>query len=378
MEHGAESPIESAEVVVPCAELGDTLAFFVDRLGFRLDAIFPADAPLVAIVSGHGVRLRLQRDAEGAPPVIRLRCRDLAAVARGGATELIAPSGARVQLEPIEPTLVLPPLRPAFALTRAGSESAWGVGRAGMQYRDLIPDRQGGRVIASHIRIPLGGAVADSVHWHDIRFQLIYCHRGWVKLVYEDQGAPFVMRAGDCVLQPPQIRHRVLECSEGLEVIEITSPAEHRTVIDHELALPTAALRSDRSFGGQRFARHEVAVAIWTPGPLEGFESRDLGIAAATGGLVAARVSRRAGGVAASVWTHGAELMFAFVLAGSLTLRCEGAGAHALAPGDAFVVPAGVRYALDERSSDLQLLAVMSPADSAVVRDPSLSPRDLA
>ena len=41
-------------------------------------------------------------------------------------------------------------------------------------------------------------------------------------MVYEDQGEPFIMREGDCVLQPPQIRHRVLESSGPLEVIEVS------------------------------------------------------------------------------------------------------------------------------------------------------------
>ena len=34
-------------------------------------------------------------------------------------------------------------------------------GRAGMVYRDLIPDRLGGAFIASHITIPEGGPVPD-------------------------------------------------------------------------------------------------------------------------------------------------------------------------------------------------------------------------
>jgi hypothetical protein len=62
-----------------------------------------------------------------------------------------------------------------------------------MHYRDLLPSRQGGRFIASHIRIPDGGPVADDVHHHDVRFQLIHCVAGWVRLVYEDQGEPFVL-----------------------------------------------------------------------------------------------------------------------------------------------------------------------------------------
>ena len=84
-----------------------------------------------------------------------------------------------------------------------------------MLYRDLIPGRLGGRYIASLISIPEGGPVADWVHFHRVAFQMIYVRRGWVRVVYEDQGEPFVMREGDLVLQPPEIRHRVLESSPG-------------------------------------------------------------------------------------------------------------------------------------------------------------------
>ena len=91
------------------------------------------------------------------------------------------------------------------------------------------PGRLGGRFIASHITIPAGGPVPDYVHYHDVRYQSIHCVRGWVRVVYEDQGPPFVLEAGDCVLQPPGIRHRVLESSPGLEVVEVGSPAAHPT-----------------------------------------------------------------------------------------------------------------------------------------------------
>ena len=114
---------------------------------------------------------------------------------------------------------------------------SWNEGRAGMLYRDLIPSRLGGRFIASHISIPTGGEVPDYVHFHKVRFQMIYCIFGWAKLVYECQGEPFVMNAGDCVLQPPEIRHRVLETSDKFEVLEIGCPAIHETFADHELPL---------------------------------------------------------------------------------------------------------------------------------------------
>ncbi len=127
------------------------------------------------------------------------------------------------------------------------------IGRAGMHYRDLIPDRLGGSIIASHIRIPDGGPVPDMVHYHKVGFQLIFCIKGWVDVVYEDQGPPIRLTAGDCFIQPPEIRHRVLEASDGIEVIEIGVPAEHVTAIDHEMTLPTPHLRPDREWQGQRF-----------------------------------------------------------------------------------------------------------------------------
>ena len=101
---------------------------------------------------------------------------------------LTAPNGTRIELRAAEPALSVPAGEPSFCVSRADDGAEWVIGRAGMRYRDLLPDRQGGRFIASHIAIPDGGPVPDYVHYHRIRFQLIYCHRGWVRVVYEDQG----------------------------------------------------------------------------------------------------------------------------------------------------------------------------------------------
>ena len=350
-------------MVLPCSELERTLAFFIERLRFRLETISPADDPSVAVIAGHGVRVRLQRGASGAAGVLRLSCDDPAAVA-AGATQLTAPNGTRIELVDAEPALVLPPLQPSFVLTRTHDDARWVNGRAGMQYRDLVPDRQGGRFVASHIRIPAGGPVPDYVHYHRVRFHMIYCYRGWVRLAYEDQGPPFVLQAGDCVLQPPEIRHRVLECSPGLEVIEIGSPAAHDTCADHELALPTPCARPERDFGGQRFVRHEAALARWQPWRLEGFECRDLGIGAATRGLAGARVVHPAGTRRPQPSTHDGELLFSFVLRGTLTLEHERARVELLGAGDALVIPARHAHTIGEPSSDLELLEVSLPAET--------------
>lgn len=333
------------EMVLGCAELAPTLAFFIDELGFRVETIFPADEPRVASLSGHGMRIRLEPGGRD-PGVLRLPGTP--------ARALTAPNGTRIEFVDPDPPYELPALEPRFVLTRADGPS--GAGRAGMLYRDLIPSRLGGRFIASHIAIPAGGAVADWVHFHKVRFQIIFCRRGWVRVVYEDQGPPFRLEAGDLVLQPPRIRHRVLEASAGLEVVELGCPALHETLADHDLTLPTARRDPDRDFEGQRFLRHEARTAPWDPDG--GFLRQATGVSGATGGLAGVSVLRSGQGRDYQATAAG-ELQFGFVLEGAA--RLEHAGGHELGPADAFVIPPRERWALAEASTDFRLLEVVLP-----------------
>lgn len=354
-----------AEVVLPCPDLDAALAFFCDRLGFDLDMIMPADAPTTAVLSGHGLRIRLQPNAGADPGELRIAA---PATADGeGPTTLIAPNGTRIHVVAGPSVPVLPVAVRTFELTRADPVDG-GVGRAGMHYRDLLPGRQGGRFIASHIIIPDAGPVPDYVHHHSVRFQMIFCARGWVEVVYEDQGPPFRLHAGDCVLQPPNIRHRVLAASAGVEVVEIGCPAEHETRADRSIPLPTAQVRPERIFGGQRFVRHIAAEADYSPWRLPGYEYRDTGIGSATTGLAGSRVVRpigsQDGGTAEPTQqgeTHEGELLFWFVLDGSLTLHLDGHGDYDLRRADALAVPAGSRYEVSAASADLELLEVSLP-----------------
>jgi quercetin dioxygenase-like cupin family protein len=285
-----------------------------------------------------------------------------------GVDTLLAPNGTRIHLIDVNAPLLMPPIAQSLVVAHMADDPRWGVGRAGMHYRDIIPGRQGGRFIGSHIRIPAGGPVPDYVHFHKVRFQMIYCHRGWVKLVYEDQGQPFVLRAGDCVLQPPEIRHRVLESSDGLEVIELGCPAEHETLADHDTPLPTGRTLPSRDFNGQRFVRHDASVASWHPWRVAGMEFRDVGIGAATDGLAGVRIARPVGRSAEPVATqfatrfatHDAEFMFLFVLSGSTTFEHD-RGRHRLVEGDTVVVPAGLPHRLIDSANDLELLDVTLP-----------------
>lgn len=348
------SEFTAAEVVLPCARLAETLEFFVESLGFRVAAIFPADGPRVAVIAGHGLRLRLEQGRTGDAGTICLRC------AGAVPADVVAPNGTRIEFVAADPAVVVPPLQGGLVVTRMDG-SAWGDGRAGMGYRDLIPGRLGGRFIASHIRIAEDGPVPDYVHFHRIRFQIIYCVRGAVQVVYEDQGPAFVLAAGELVVQPPGIRHRVLASAGKVEVVEVTCPAEHETIADLELTLPNEKVDHSREFAGQRFHHYRVEQGEWGRWRVDGFRARDTGVLAATDGVGAVHVVRPGSGVMATPeMRHDAELVFLFVLGGAATLQCEGQ-AQRLGAGGSAAIPAGMWHALVECTEELELLEVCVP-----------------
>jgi quercetin dioxygenase-like cupin family protein len=352
--------IRSAQLVIPCSDFRATLDFFVERLGFRIDAIFPADAPSTAVISGHGVRLHLERAYDGAAPSrLRLIC-DLSALLAGTPRKFEAPNGMTIELVDANSPIEVPDGQQEFVISRLDETQAWEAGRATMQYRDLIPSRLGGRFVASHIRLPEGGPVPDYVHYHRVRFQMIFCKEGWVKVVYEDQGPPFVLHAGDCVLQPPEIRHRVLEASPGLEVVEIGCPAMHETFADHELTLPNDKFEPNRFFGVQRFVRHTAKYARWSPWKIAGVEACDTGVAAATAGLAGAKVIRSAGEHSGTI-SHNGEFLFFFVLRGDLVLRSHAFGTHPLRQDASCAIPAGAEFQLSAKPG-LEMLEIALPA----------------
>ncbi len=349
-----------AEILLPTHELRDDLPFFTKMLKMRLDSIYPADDPEVAVFSGHGLRIRIQKGAPEAPGMIRILTDDPDGFA-DGQRHLTAPNGTKVEIDDLNPPLILPPTQHAFVVRRLADQAPWVIGRAGMHYRDLVPSRLGGAIIASHIRIPDGGPVPDMVHFHKVGFQLIFCIKGWVDVVYEDQGPAIRLTAGDCFIQPPEIRHRVLHASDGIEVIEIGVPAEHVTEIDHVMQLPTPDLHPDREWQGQRFVHNEGARSPWAPFRIPGFTARDTTINANTKGVASVMVARPDG---TAPWTkHEGDILFTFVMAGEMTLEGEGKDPFRLTPGDAFVIPPGMATRYADATPDLELLEVSLPGN---------------
>jgi quercetin dioxygenase-like cupin family protein len=347
-----------AEIRLPTQELRNDLPFYTRVLGFRLDMIFPADNPQVAVLSGHGVRLRIEKGAAETPGTLRILTDDPGFA--GGAKALVAPNGTKVEIDELNPPVVTPATEHAFVVRRLADQAPWVIGRAGMEYRDLIPTRLGGAMIASHIRVP-DGPVPDMVHFHKVGFQLIFCVAGWVDVLYEDQGDVRRIHAGDCFIQPPGIRHKVLH-SEGVQVVEIGVPADHVTEIDHVMTLPTAHYRPEREWDCQKFVHDIGKEGVFKPFRIPGFEARDTTIHASTRGVASVMVARPSGEPAP--WTkHDGDILFTFVMSGGMTLEGEGKDPYRLSPGDAFVIPPGMATRYADATPDLELLEVTLPGN---------------
>jgi mannose-6-phosphate isomerase-like protein (cupin superfamily) len=127
------------------------------------------------------------------------------------------------------------PLDPGFPKGRFHIDKAkdadWQVGlRPHFAYRDLgIDAATEGKVLAQVIRARQPCDRPGDEHTHSLDFQMVYVLKGWTRTQFEGVGER-TLEAGDCMYQEPGIKHRVLDYSDDLEVLEITIPAEFETV----------------------------------------------------------------------------------------------------------------------------------------------------
>ncbi len=87
-----------AEIRLPTHELRDDLPFFTKVLKMQLDMIYPADNPEVAVLSGHGLRIRIQKGAPEGPGTLRILTDDPDGFA-GGQRILRAPNGTCIEID---------------------------------------------------------------------------------------------------------------------------------------------------------------------------------------------------------------------------------------------------------------------------------------
>ena len=124
------------------------------------------------------------------------------------------------------------PITSTFTVNRAQDNPFVSGGlRVYREYRDLGIDEATNGAIKAHIirttrPCPDGGSGA---HYHDLEFQMVFVLAGRSRVWFEGNGE-VELEKGDCWIQPPTIRHNVLDYSDDYEVLEITLPAQYTTV----------------------------------------------------------------------------------------------------------------------------------------------------
>jgi mannose-6-phosphate isomerase-like protein (cupin superfamily) len=124
-----------------------------------------------------------------------------------------------------------PPRKQSFVASHLNPDAFAGGLRSYAKYRDLgMAAATNGLAQAHVIKMipPCDPAVVSKRHYHDVEFQMIYVLKGWISGEYD--GEIVTMREGSCWLQPPKIKHTVLDYSDDCELLEIILPAEFDTV----------------------------------------------------------------------------------------------------------------------------------------------------
>lgn len=118
----------------------------------------------------------------------------------------------------------------------------------------------------------------------------------------------------------------------------------------------------DYSFSG--------ASSVWRKAPRGNFECRDLGLAEASRGSMAAQHRRAIGkqGAAHGEWQcHDMDFQFFYVFKGSLTIENELSGRHKLGAGGVGLHGRFLRYAEIEVSDDFEIIEIGAPANAATI-----------
>ncbi len=152
--------------------------------------------------------------------------------AKPSARRRAATTAKRQHKPAVKPAVKAPPRKQTFVASHhAPGAFAEGLRRYA-QYRDLgIAAATNGLARAHVIKMvpPCDPAEVSKRHYHDVEFQMVYVLKGWIKSDFDGAGA-VTMREGSCWLQPPKIKHTVLDYSDDCELLEIILPADFETV----------------------------------------------------------------------------------------------------------------------------------------------------
>ena len=106
-----------------------------------------------------------------------------------------------------------------------------GAPRPQFLYRQLGVDKATGGAYDAHVIKGAPGSkppIAEHKHT-ELDFLFVYVLKGWVKFNYVGHGE-HTLKAGDCHVIPPGLSHTVAGWSEDVELLELTSPGEYKTI----------------------------------------------------------------------------------------------------------------------------------------------------
>jgi quercetin dioxygenase-like cupin family protein len=102
--------------------------------------------------------------------------------------------------------------------------------RAFFKYRDLgVTDATGGRMRAQVTSATQGMGQPTGWHYHVCDHQLVYMLKGWVDLEFDD-GTKLRLMQGESLMIPGGMRHNETGTADELELLEVSVPAEMKTV----------------------------------------------------------------------------------------------------------------------------------------------------
>ena len=112
-----------------------------------------------------------------------------------------------------------------------GSEATFVPGRRDFfKYRELgVTEATNGKMRAQVTSATRGLGRPTGWHYHQRDHQFVFMMKGWVDLEFED-GTKVHLEPGDSLMIPGGMRHNETGTAEELELLEVSVPAEMKTV----------------------------------------------------------------------------------------------------------------------------------------------------
>lgn len=176
-------------------------------------------------------------------------------------------------------------------------------------------------------------------------------------------------KAAPASAKRPAAKHVATKRPAAKRVAAKSAPAKRTTAKAVAPARrPTAATRKLAALAGpQRFTvSHLRETDFKTAGLRPYAKYRELGVAAATGGLCQAHVIRLLSPCTDEVrkrHKHNTELQLIYVLRGWVKNEFEGHGEQMMSQGSCWIQPPGIAHTVLDYSVDCELLEIVVPAD---------------